>query len=318
MSRRAAPKANAGALRREGTPVIPPALPARAGIGLKPQHFSDVLEGRPALGFFEVHAENYMVDGGPFHDFLRRIRELYPLTLHGVAMSIGGEAPLDEAHLDRLAALAERYEPAMVSEHLAWSSHAGVYYNDLLPIAYDSATLARVCAHVQHVQERLRCRLLLENPATYVEFRGSTLDEPEFVSEVIRRTGCGLLLDVSNVYVSCVNHGRDARAYLERLPLSSVGQIHLAGFTADHDADGAPLLIDSHGAAVDEAVWELYRAVLARVGPIATLLERDNDVPALAALVLEAGHAEALMSACRHRSPIGAVASNPPIAAQVP
>ena len=272
-------------------------LPWRAGIGLKPQHFREVLDTRPDIGFFEVHAENYMVDGGPFHHFLGRIREHYPLSLHGVGLSIGGEGPLDEAHLDRLAALITRYEPASFSEHLAWSSHGEVFLNDLLPLPYDRSTLQRVCRHIDRVQERLQRRMLLENPSTYIEFERSTLSETEFLREVLKRTGCGLLLDVNNVHVSCTNHGRDALAYLRELPLDAVGEAHLAGFSRDHDAAGAPLLIDSHGSPVDAAVWTLYASVIARLGPVATLLERDNDVPALATLLAEAGQAEALMAA---------------------
>lgn len=272
-------------------------LPWRAGIGLKPQHFREVLDARPDIGFFEVHAENYMVDGGPFHHFLGCIREHYPLSLHGVGLSIGGEGPLDEAHLDRLAALIARYEPASFSEHLAWSSHGGVFFNDLLPVPYDSATLARVCNHIDRVQERLQRRMLLENPATYVEFEASSMSEAVFLRDVLRRTGCGLLLDVSNAHVSCTNHGRDVQAYLRDLPLDAVAEVHLAGFARDHDAAGAPLLIDSHGSAVDDAVWALYAGVIARLGPVATLLERDNDVPALPILLAEAGRAEAVMAA---------------------
>ncbi len=273
-------------------------LPRRAGIGIKPEHFRDVLSTRPDIGFFEVHAENYMVDGGPFHHYLGRIREHYPLSLHGVGLSIGGEGALDEAHLDRLAALIARYEPASFSEHLAWSSHGEVFLNDLLPVPYERAALDRVCRHIDRVQDRLRRRMLLENPSTYVEFEASTMSEPEFVCEVLRRTGCGLLLDVNNAYVSCTNHGRDALAYIHELPLAAVGEIHLAGFARDHDAAGAPLLIDSHGTPVDEAVWSLYAHVVARLGPVPTLLERDHDVPALATLLAEAWRAEEMLPAC--------------------
>jgi len=272
-------------------------LPWRAGIGLKPQHFRDVLATRPDIGFFEVHAENYMVDGGPFHHFLGRIREHYPLSLHGVGLSIGGEEALDESHLDRLAMLIQRYEPASFSEHLAWSSHGEAFFNDLLPVPYDRPTLDLVCRHIHRVQERLQRRMLLENPSTYVEFARSTLSETEFLREVLRRTGCGLLLDVNNVHVSCTNHGRDALAYLRDLPLESVGEVHLAGFARDQDAAGAPLLIDSHGSPVDDAVWALHANVIGRLGPVPTLLERDNDVPALATLLAEAGRAEDMMSA---------------------
>lgn len=281
-------------------------LPRRAGIGLKPQHFDDVLATRPDIGFFEVHAENYMVEGGPFHHFLGRIREHYPLSLHGVGLSIGGEAALDEAHLDRLAALIARYEPASFSEHLAWSSHGETFFNDLLPLPYDRPTLERVCRHIDRVQERLQRRMLLENPSTYLEFRASTMSETQFLREVLHRTGCGLLLDVNNVHVSCTNHGRDALAYIHDLPLASVAEVHLAGFARDHDAAGAPLLIDHHGSAVDDAVWVLYAHVIAALGSVPTLLERDHDVPALATLLGEAGRAEQMMTANAdswHRGP---------------
>jgi uncharacterized protein (UPF0276 family) len=280
-----------------GVPDDRSGLPWRAGVGLKPQHFLKVLATRPDVGFFEVHAENYMVDGGPFHHFLGQVREHYALSLHGVGLSIGGSGPLDESHLERLAALIDRYRPASFSEHLAWSSHGDVFYNDLLPVPYDRRTLDRVCEHVDRVQERLGLRMLLENPSTYVEFETSTMSETAFLREVLKRTGCGLLLDVNNVHVTCTNHGRDAMAYLRDLPLAEVGEVHLAGFARDEDAAGAPLLIDSHGSPVDEAVWGLYAHVIAQLGAIPTLLERDNDVPALQVLLAEAGRAESLMSA---------------------
>lgn len=270
-------------------------LPARAGLGLKTGHFLEVLGSIPDLGFFEVHAENYMVAGGPFHHFLGLIREQYPLSLHGVGLSIGGEGPLDTGHLQRLAELIERYQPQSFSEHLAWSSHGPVFLNDLLPLAYDTPTLTRVCAHIDQVQNTLKRPMLLENPATYLAFRDSTLDEADFISEVIRRSGCGLLLDVNNVYVSCVNHQRDPLAYLDALPLHAVGEIHLAGFAEDCDNLGDRLLIDDHGAPVDQAVWRLYRQVLARIGPVPTLIERDNQVPAFDVLLAEAQQAEALL-----------------------
>ena len=270
-------------------------LPWRAGIGLKPEHFREVLSTRPDIGFFEVHAENYMVDGGPFHHFLALVREHYPLSLHGVGLSIGGVEPIDESHLDRLATLIARYQPASFSEHLAWSSHGDTFFNDLLPVPYDRETLTRVCDHIDRVQERLQRRMLLENPSTYVEFKATTMSETAFLREVLKRTGCGLLLDVNNVHVSCTNHGRDALAYLRDLPLSEVGEVHLAGFARDQDGAGAPLLIDSHGSPVDEAVWGLYAHVIARLGAVPTLLERDNDIPALATLLAEAGRAEAMM-----------------------
>ena len=269
-----------------------PGLPRRAGLGLKSEHFQQVLATLPDIGFFEVHAENYMVAGGPFHHFLGLIREHYPLSLHGVGLSIGGEGPLNHAHLARLAALVERYQPHSFSEHLAWSSHGPVFLNDLLPLAYDDAALKRVCEHIDQVQSTLKRRMLLENPSTYLQFQHSTLDETDFISEVIRRTGCGLLLDVNNVYVSCINHQQDPLAYLHALPLHSVGEIHLAGFAEDADSLGDRLLIDDHGAPVDNAVWQLYQQALQRTGPVATLIERDNDVPAFSVLHAEARQAD--------------------------
>jgi len=283
-------------------------LPARGGVGLKPEHFRDILASAPDIGFFEIHAENYMVDGGPFHHYLGRIRETYCLSIHGVGLSIGGASPLDEDHLDRLARLLERYQPESFSEHLAWASHGGVFLNDLLPVPYNAATLARVCAHVDQVQNRLKRRMLLENPATYLEFASSTLSETEFIADVVKRTGCGLLLDVNNVYVACVNHHRDPRAYIEALPLDAVGQIHLAGFARDTDAAGDPLLIDSHGAPVAQAVWDLYAFSLELLGPIPTLIERDNDIPSFPVLLAEAHQAEAIMRKVTATRPLEALA----------
>ena len=278
------------------SPAQVPGLPSRAGLGLKTEHFTEVLETRPDIGFFEVHAENYMVAGGPFHHYLGLIRAQYPLSLHGVGLSIGGEGPLDREHLARLATLIERYQPQSFSEHLAWSSHGPVFLNDLLPLAYDASTLNRVCAHVDQVQSTLKRPMLLENPSTYLQFQRSTLDETDFISEIVRRTGCGLLLDVNNVYVSCINHQRDPLAYIDALPLHAVGEIHLAGFAEDTDSLGDRLLIDDHGAPIDNAVWQLYAQVLARTGAVATLIERDNQVPAFSVLQAEARQAEGYLS----------------------
>jgi uncharacterized protein len=269
-----------------------PGLPHRAGLGLKNEHFIEVLETSPDIGFFEVHAENYMVAGGPFHHYLGLIREQYPLSLHGVGLSIGGEGPLNREHLARLATLIERYQPQSFSEHLAWSSHGPVFLNDLLPLAYDVTTLNRVCEHIDQVQSSLKRPMLLENPSTYLQFQRSTLDETDFISEIIRRTGCGLLLDVNNVYVSCINHQRDPLSYIDALPLHAVGEIHLAGFAEDTDSLGDRLLIDDHGAPIDNAVWQLYAQVLTRTGPMATLIERDNQVPAFTVLHAEAQQAD--------------------------
>ncbi len=281
-------------------------LPVRAGVGLKSNHYRQILETQPDLGFFEVHAENYMVEGGPFHHYLSRIRERYALSIHGVALSIGAEAALNTRHLNALKLLLDRYQPQSFSEHLAWSTHGDIFLNDLLPLPYTEATLQRVCEHIDQVQSHLKRRMLLENPATYVEFAQSSMDEPGFITEVVRRTGCGLLLDVNNVYVSCVNHQRDPQATIRALPLQQVGEIHLAGFAEQVDAAGDRLLIDSHGTPVASAVWDLYAFTLALTGPVATLLERDNDVPALPVLVAEAAVADAfLRSAVAARQQVG-------------
>jgi uncharacterized protein len=271
----------------------PAGLPARAGVGLKPEHVGEILDTSPDIGFFEIHAENYLVPGGPFHRHLTRIREHYPLSIHGVGLSIGGEGPPDRGHLLALRALLDRYRPASFSEHLAWSSHGGVFFNDLLPLPYTHGTLSRVCEHIDEVQATLGRRMLLENPATYVQFASSTFDELDFIAEIVRRTGCGLLLDVNNAYVSCTNHGRDVSAYLDAFPASAVGEIHLAGFSCDRDSSGAPLLIDSHASPVDEAVWGHYARVIRRLGPVPTLIEWDSALPSFATLRSEARRAEA-------------------------
>ncbi|WP_181642895.1 MULTISPECIES: DUF692 domain-containing protein [Pseudomonas] len=276
-----------------------PGLPCRAGLGLKSEHFTEVLQTLPDVGFFEVHAENYMVAGGPFHHYLGLIRQQYSLSLHGMGLSIGGEGPLNREHLARLATLIERYQPHSFSEHLAWSSHGPVFLNDLLPLAYDADTLNRVCEHVDQVQSTLKRPMLLENPSTYLQFQRSTLDETDFISETIRRTGCGLLLDVNNAYVSCINHQRDPLTYIDALPLHAVGEIHLAGFGEDTDNLGDRLLIDDHGAPINNAVWQLYKQVLTRTGPVATLIERDNHVPAFNVLHAEAQQAEHYLSQVR-------------------
>lgn len=257
-------------------------LPIAAGLGLKPEHYAEILSTLPPLGFFEIHAENYMGAGGPPHAWLARIAEHYPLSVHGVGLSIGGERPLDRDHIARLKALLARHPAASFSEHLAWSSH-GVFLNDLLPLPYTAATLARVCDHIDEVQEALGRRMLLENPSSYLRFAESTLEETDFLREIVARTGCGLLLDVNNVMVSAVNLALDPGAYIDRFPLAAVGELHLGG----HDRDG-DLLIDAHGSAVAPEVWALYDRVLAKTGPLPTLVEWDNDVPAFATLLSEA------------------------------
>jgi uncharacterized protein (UPF0276 family) len=263
-------------------------LPARPGLGLKPQHYAQIIADRPDLGFFEVHAENYMGDGGPPHRYLTAICEHYPLSLHGVGLSIGGEGPLDPVHLGRLRALVDRYAPASFSEHLAWSSHDEAYLNDLLPLPYTPTTLDRVAAHVDQVQQALGCRMLLENPSTYVLFEESTIDEVDFLDAIATRTGCGLLLDVNNVMISAVNHRLDPIAYIDRFPIHHVGEIHLAGYDETTDDAGERLLIDAHGSRVRPDVFALYRHTIARTGALATLIEWDNDVPQFDVLMDEA------------------------------
>lgn len=255
-------------------------------------HFDDLQQDRNPPAFIEVHAENYMGAGGLPHAQLTAIRESMPISLHGVGLSIGATAPLDLAHLGRLEALVNRYQPAAFSEHLAWSSHDGTFFNDLLPLSYDAATLQRVCEHIDQVQERLRRRLLLENPSTYFEFDSSTFAEPDFIAAVVRRTGCGLLLDVNNVHVTCHNNGHDPLDYLSALPLSAVAQIHLAGHARERFDDGSSLLIDNHGSPVSDAVWQLYAHLMASTGPLPTLIEWDTDVPAYVTLRAQARMAD--------------------------
>ncbi len=274
-------------------------LPPRAGVGLKAEHYREIIDTAPDIGWFEIHAENYMGEGGPPHHYLGTIRDRYPLSLHGVGLSIGGSGPLDREHLARLKALIERYQPALFSEHLAWSSHDSVYLNDLLPLPYTEETLARVCEHIEEVQERLGRRMLLENPSTYVAFSDAAMSEVEFLRAVVRRTGCGLLLDVNNVFVQSVNHGFDARAFLDDFPVEQVGEIHLGGHAADHDDDGSTLLIDDHGREVADPVWALYAHALSRTGAKPTLIEWDNDVPAWPVLFAEAQRADAAIAARR-------------------
>ncbi len=270
--------------------------PLSVGVGFKAEHFDAIIDLRPELGFFEVHAENYMGAGGPPHRRLEAIRALYPLSLHGVGLSIGSPAPLDRAHLARLAKVAERYQPAIVSEHLAWSTHEGAFFNDLLPLPYTRETLAAVCEHVDVVQSALGRPILIENPSTYVAFAETAMGETDFLSELVRRTGCGLLLDVSNVYVSAVNHGFDPYSYLASFPFAAVGEIHLAGCADDSDDAGLPLIIDAHDLPVRDAVWALYREAVRRLGPTPTLIEWDNDLPGWPTLLGEARRAERAMA----------------------
>lgn len=268
-----------------------------AGTGLKPEHALDIFGNLRAVDFFEVHAENYMGAGGPPHRLLADIAREFPLSVHGVGLSIGGAGPLDRGHLARLKALLDRYQPAMFSEHLAWSTHDGVFLNDLLPLPYNRRTFERVSSHINQVQDTLGVRMLLENPSTYVRFESSDVPEVEFLRAIARRTGCGLLLDVNNVHVCAVNHGFDARAYIDAFPMQHVGEIHLAGFAEEIDADGAPLLIDAHDSPVADQVWALYRRVLNRAGPVPTLIEWDNQVPAFDVLAADVARARTALDA---------------------
>jgi uncharacterized protein (UPF0276 family) len=263
------------------------------GIGLRAPHVAEMLATRPAVGWLEVHAENYMGAGAPLAA-LERLRADYPVSVHGVGLSLGSAEALDNRHLSRLHRLIARLEPALVSEHLCWSIAGGIYLNHLLPLPYTEETLAVVARHVLHAQEVLQCRLLIENPSSYLRFAHSTIPEPEFLGELVRRTGCGLLCDVNNLYVSCCNLGGDPVAYLEALPAQAVGEIHLAGHTVN-DADGQAVLIDDHGAPVSDAVWALYGHAIARVGPVPTLIEWDTHIPELAVLCAEAYTAERCM-----------------------
>jgi hypothetical protein len=260
------------------------------GIGLRAPHVTEVLATRPAIGWLEVHAENYMGGGTPLVA-LEQLRADYPLSVHGVGLSLGSAEALDNRHLSRLKTLIARLEPALVSEHLSWSIAGGIYLNHLLPLPYTEETLAVVAQHVMHTQDALQCRLLIENPSSYLRFAHSVIPEPEFLGELVRRTGCGLLCDVNNIYVSCCNLGGDPVAYLEALPGRAVGEIHLAGH-AVNDADGQAILIDDHGAPVSDAVWALYGHALARFGPVPTLIEWDTNIPELAVLCAEAHTAE--------------------------
>ena len=272
-------------------------LPLRAGAGLKPEHVEAILDGRADIGFFEVHAENYMGAGGRPHAALAAIAERYPLSLHGVGLSIGAARPLDRGHLTRLRKLLDRYRPAMFSDHLAWSSHGEEFLNDLLPLPYTAETLATVCDHVDEVQEALDRRMLLENPSTYVLFAESTIGEVEFLGEVARRTGCGLLLDLNNVFVSARNHGWSAESYVDAFPLHLVEEIHLAGHAETDAGDvSGPLLIDSHDRPVADPVWTLFARVIAAAGPRPTLIEWDADIPDWPVLAAEAARAEWVMA----------------------
>jgi len=274
----------------------PEGLPVATGVGYKSRYFSDLQDAPGPVSWIEIHAENYMGDGGRPLAQLRHLAERFAVSVHGVGLSIGGEGPLDPDHLRRLRHLESWLNPASFSEHLAWSTHESGFLNDLLPLPYTEATLARVAAHIGEVQDVLGRRMLLENPSTYLSFEASEMSEVEFLTELVARTGCGLLLDVNNVFVSATNQQTDATGYIDAFPLDAVGEIHLGGHSEDADDHGAPLLIDSHDEPVVDPVWALYAHTIARCGPRPTLIEWDSDLPEWPVLRAEAERADAVLA----------------------
>ena len=279
----------------DNTGAVPPA----AGIGLRFQHHQAVLETRPDVAWLEVHTENYM-GGGAAIRTLDAIRRDYPISLHGVGLALGTSDGLDAAHLRRIGEVVRRIEPGLVSEHLSWSSVSGSYLADLLPLPLTEEALEVVSRHVDQTQSALRCRILVENPSSYLQYAHSTIAEGEFLAAIAQRTGCGILCDVNNIYVSAFNHGWDASAYLASLPTQVVGEIHLAGHTLKELEDGQALRIDDHGSAVAREVWALYAEALARFGPVASLVEWDTHVPDLEVLLAECAHATAMLEKADH------------------
>jgi uncharacterized protein (UPF0276 family) len=271
-------------------------LPNAPGVGYKPQHFAEIMEQADPVQWLEIHAENYMGYGGRPLAQLRHLAERFAISVHGVGLSIGGEGPLDPDHLARLKHLVGWLNPACFSEHLAWSTHDGHFYNDLLPLPYTDATLARVCDHIDQLQDTIGRKMLLENPSSYLAFAESTWSEPEFLAEISRRTGCGLLLDVNNVFVSAINLDFSPQGYIDAFALNKVGEIHLGGHDEDEDDQGRPLLIDSHGREVVDPVWALLDYTLERSGPKPVLIEWDNDVPDWPTLAAEAERAAFALS----------------------
>ncbi|MEM6617934.1 MAG: DUF692 domain-containing protein [Pseudomonadota bacterium] len=274
----------------------PKAVPPRAGVGYKAQHLDGILADPAAIGWLEIHAENYMGAGGRPLAQLRHLREKFPISCHGVGLSIGAEGPLDIDHLARLKHLVSWLEPGLFSEHLAWSTHDTHYLNDLLPLPYTQATVDKVVEHIDQVQDTVGRQMLLENPSTYVAFAQSDRSEIEFLTEVATRSGCGLLLDVNNVFVSATNQGYSPEGYIDAFPLHLVGELHLGGHDDDTDDAGAPLLIDSHAKPVVDPVWDLYAHTVARGGARPTLIEWDSDIPSWDVLAAEAAQADRVLA----------------------
>ena len=268
-------------------------VPVQSGVGLRFPHHAAFLETRPATGWLEVHSENYL--NGPALAVLETLRADYPVSLHSVGLSLGSAQDVDERHLSRIAALAERIEPGLVSEHLAWTAIDHDHLADLLPLPLTEESLAVVCRNVDRVQTTLKRRILMENPSTYLQFTHSAIPEPEFLDALVGRTGCGLLCDINNIHVSATNHGWDAERYLHALPAWAVGEYHLAGHSVA-DGDAAPLLLDTHDRSVAPAVWSLFETALRIVGPRPTLVEWDADIPPLAVLLAEAERAQARLT----------------------
>lgn len=263
-------------------------------MGLRAPHYRDALETPHAIPWFEVHSENFFGAGGRPLQVLEQVRNRFPLSLHGVGLGLGSADRLDPQHLASLNALVRRFDPVLVSEHLGWGAVSGCHVNDLLPLPYTEEALQHVCRRVGELQDALGRQVLLENVSSYLEFKSSTLSEWDFVAEVARRSGCGILLDLSNVHVNAVNHGYDPQRYLDAIPVAAVGEIHLAGFT-----DTGELLIDTHGAPVPDPVWDLYARALQRFGPVPVLVEWDTDIPAFGVLAAEAHKAQAMLEAAR-------------------
>jgi len=276
-------------------------LPIGVGIGLKREYLSALRANSGSINFLEIHAENFM-DGGPRLELLKDISKIWPISIHGVALSLGGKDPLNQDHLEGLKFLIDTIEPACFSEHLAWSSHKGVYFNDLLPIPYNKRSLYHLADRIDRVQQFLGRPMLIENPASYVRFMSDTLFEADFMAELVHLTSCGLLLDVNNLYVSAQNHGWQTKDWLSRIPLEAIGEIHLAGHEPTEDDNGNPFFLDTHGMEIGDPVWSLYDDLLSKIGPCPTLIERDNNVPPLETLLQEVAQARHLITSVKERS----------------
>jgi uncharacterized protein (UPF0276 family) len=287
-----------GQLQAAGAAQVSRSIPACAGIGLRAQHHLQVIRDKPEAAWFEVHSENYFADGGAQVQALLKIRERYPLSLHGVGLSLGSTDPLNADHLSKLRRAIVRFEPGLVSEHLSWSSVGGRFANDLLPLPYTEEALRHVSRNISRTQDALGRQILIENVSSYLQFKQSSMPEWAFVAAVAAEAGCGILLDINNIYVAAHNHGLDAYQYLQAIPVGCVQEFHLAGHRAT-DVNGQSVLIDTHDGPVIDAVWDLYAAAVKRFGAIPALIEWDTDIPDFSVLQAEANKAEAVRIACR-------------------